>query len=217
MESRQKFIELMGVAMELWPEAFKRDEPPSQILLDVYWQAFKPYSDEDIQKAFEIAMTTLKWFPKPVEILEILDGPVGSKASEAWRCLISAMEHVGAYRSVTFEDKTIHAVVNAWGGWDAICRITADELRFKAKEFKELYNSYKHKPIEIPKLIGRVEADNLLQGYPEHVGEPVHISFTPSGILLKGYDPDFDPKMLQEKMEDEEQISAEDWQALREI
>ena len=178
MEDRGRFIEILGTAAEVYGAQL------SEILLDVYWNILKPYSDEDVSIAFSTAMKTLKFMPKPAEILSILDGPSESKSYEAWNCLIAAMGHVGAYRSVEFEDKTIHAVVEAWGGWMEVCRITTEELRYKAKEFKELYNTYQHKPIDIPKLIGRVEAENTQGGFLDFIETPVKVGFDKGRIQI---------------------------------
>jgi len=212
MESRQRFAELMGVAFETWPEFLKREEP-SQVLLDVYWECFKPYTDEEVSNAFSIALQTLRYFPKPVEILEIIQGSGGSKAYEAWNCLIAAMGEVGAYRSVVFEDKVIHAVVETWGGWDAVCRITTEELKYKAKEFKELYNGYKNQPLHSDKLIGRAEGENILSGHPEHIEEPVYIGFRQGQLQIENKY--VEPKMITEGEPDKQDlISREDLDAL---
>lgn len=182
MESRQKFIEVMGTAAALFDVDL---EAKGQIYLDVFWECLKPFSDDEVRSAFTIAMMTLRFMPRPADILEILAGPTSSKASEAWNCLIAAMGHVGAYRSVEFEDKTIHAVVEAWGGWMEVCRITTDELRFKSKEFKELYNSYKNKQVDIPRLIGRIEAENTQTGFLDFIEEPVKVGFDKGRIQIQ--------------------------------
>lgn len=179
MKDRGKFIEILGTASEVYGAQL------SQILLDVYWNILKPYSDEDVAVAFTTAMKTLKWMPKPAEILSILEGPSESKSYEAWNCLIAAMGRVGAYRSVEFEDKTIHAVVEAWGGWLEVCRMTTEELRYKGKEFKELYNKYQQLPIDIPRLVGRVEAENTQGGYLEFIEAPVKVGFEGGRIQIE--------------------------------
>jgi len=208
MQDKQKFIEILGTAAEVYGSQL------SEILLDVYWNVLKPFSDEDVAKAFEQAIRTLKWMPKPSEILEIMEGPLQSRPSEALQCLISAMKHVGAYRSVVFEDKAIHGVVEAWGGWMEVCRLTNDELRYKGKEFKELYQSYRNKPVDIPKLVGRIEADNTLAGYPEWIEEPVYVGFQGGQIQIENKY--HQPRQITEgETWPDEEITPDDWETLR--
>lgn len=40
--------------------------------MDVFWEALKEYHLEAILKAFTEALETLKWFPRPVEIIDII-------------------------------------------------------------------------------------------------------------------------------------------------
>ena len=213
METKQKFIEVMGTAAALFDVDLEKKGP---VYLDVYWQCMKPFSDQEVARAFGVAMQTLKWMPRPADILEIISGAPSGKAFEAWNCMVTAMGFVGAYRSVVFEDKTIHAVIEAWGGWVEVCKLSTQELRYKTKEFQELYNMYKNQPIDIPKLVGRVEGENILSGFEEHIEEPVKIGFRDGQIRLEHK---YAESLLLTSMkmpEPEEEVTETDWEALRE-
>lgn len=41
--------------------------------IDVFWEALKRYSLELVREAFEDAYRNLKWFPRPAEIIEIIE------------------------------------------------------------------------------------------------------------------------------------------------
>ena len=83
--------------------------------------------------------------------------------------LEDAMQRVGAYRSVVFDDPIIHLVVSRMGGWPKLCAITDDEWKFRRRDFERLYDAAVREPIpddQIPqRLAGIIEISNAANGH----------------------------------------------------
>jgi hypothetical protein len=86
--------------------------------------------------------------PKPADIVRMIDGSNENQALTAWHKVLYAIQHIGAYESVKFDDPLIHLVINGMGGWTTLCRTNTKELHYRYAEFKERYAAYKHQKIE---------------------------------------------------------------------
>lgn len=58
--------------------------------------------------------------------------------------LIFAINKLGPYRSVEFDDKGIHALIDSVGGWQKICLMEQEEFEelFKYRNFEKIYGAY---------------------------------------------------------------------------
>jgi len=63
-----KFVELMTGMGELF------DKKLSKLLMKIYFESLKPYSIVDFEKAVNKIIVKSKWFPKPVELIELMQG-----------------------------------------------------------------------------------------------------------------------------------------------
>lgn len=61
------------------------------------------------------------------------------RALVGWRVVRSSVLRYGAYYSIDFDDKIIHAAVRAIGGWASLCSTQHDEMQWKQKQFIEAY------------------------------------------------------------------------------
>ena len=77
--------------------------------------------------------------PKPADIVRVLQGTQTDRSLTAWGKVYEAMQRVGAYRSVAFDDGAIHAAIEDIGGWCAICRLDTKELPHLQRRFTESY------------------------------------------------------------------------------
>lgn len=110
-----------------------------------YFEALADLPLVAVSAALTQARRTLRFFPKPVEIREVLVGSVEDRAREAWRRVLGALEHVGTYESVDFGDPVTHAVLEALGGWSqawAWDRAEGPELLGLERDFVSLYRLY---------------------------------------------------------------------------
>ncbi|MCX5829307.1 MAG: DUF6475 domain-containing protein [Deltaproteobacteria bacterium] len=161
MKNEVKFKELFTLVCELY------DKKVSATLAGIYWETLKPFTDDQCERAFKEAMLTLKFFPKPVDLLEILRGKAEDRATLAWIKVIEAVRRIGHYQSVQFGDPVIHSVFKFWGGWSVTVNGDWDEsnLKWKQKEFEKLYATMSQDNNHPRYLPGKCEIDNAARGF----------------------------------------------------
>jgi len=161
-----------------------KDKKFSNALAEIYINALADYPGDEILKAINHCVKTNKWFPQPSEIIQAIEGDPEERALNAWDTLFSAIRQHGRYGKILFQDSKIGRLVQTFGGWDAVCSWTNQEVDFRRIEFVRSYKgmSDSHKPLEISGayscgplvMIGKdVQADNLL-GYNKNTLEGVH-------------------------------------------
>ncbi len=139
-----------------------------------YEQALSDYSDPQIAAAISIALKTCKFFPKPVELIELIEGRKEDQASLAWEALLDTMQRVGTYQSILFEDGRIARAVRLLGGWQVCCQWKTEELKFLRIDFLKVFSSL---PIDTaPEVLDGIAAINAsAHGYADRIPEPVRI------------------------------------------
>jgi len=134
MQNRQKFQMLMNVMCEV----YHRDI--SDALLDIYWRVLAPYSDKQVEEACNTAVRTCKFFPKPAELIELMQGSLQERALIQADKVLDAVRRVGYYDTPSFDDPITAAVV---GNWKHLCKTLAPEKEdFYRKSFVERYIAY---------------------------------------------------------------------------
>lgn len=106
-----------------------------------YWLGLRDLTIADVQEAATKAIAGSRHMPTPRDLRD-LAGVMGAdqRAIIAWNALKRAIREVGSYRSVTFDDPTINAVVRSLGGWPRVCLTDSEELdKWTSKEFQRLY------------------------------------------------------------------------------
>ncbi len=173
MRDRKLFNNFMAGLGEIF------DKEMSEILLDIYWNALENFSDKQCKEAFNKAMIQCKFFPKPVEIIELIgDGPgkLEDRAEYQASEVVWAVKHIGHYRSVQFSDLVTAAVIQqCYGGWIQLCsELNQDEEKWFRKDFVKYYRAYSNQGIAYNgHLVGYIEAANITGGYDEHIPEPL--------------------------------------------
>lgn len=142
----------------------------SQALTKIYWQTLKSYEIEDVQRAFNTHIHNTdfgQFFPKPADIVRLIEGSGETKALLAWTKVEKAICEVGVYESVVFDDPLIHAVLEDMGGWIKLCRSTHEQMPFTANKFQKRYMGFVlKKPNRHPsRLCGIAESENAKNGY----------------------------------------------------
>ena len=165
------FFGLMG----LLDETFTKES--SKLRTDIYFGSLADFDIEQIQKAVAVAIKTLKFYPKPAELLEIICGSVEDRAEIAWMAVV---EHLDSGASVIFDDPIIPRVIlHLWGSWPELCiNLYADKIPFMAKDFKSSYRALarsreKFEPI---KLVGFHEQHNGDRGFVEFIPKTLKIN-----------------------------------------
>lgn len=133
------FSKLIGDVM-----AFYRQDV-SPFAANVWWAACQDFDLEQVSKALTAhAMDPERgqFAPKPADLVRLLQGTKTDRSLMAWGKVLDAMQRVGAYQSVCFDDGLIHAAVEDVGGWVAICRSQMDELSHLERRFCQSYKAY---------------------------------------------------------------------------
>ena len=69
---RHAFRSLMIRAKVTLPSQANLTAEEEALRMDVFWEALKIYNLESVVKSFKEALETLKWFPRPTEIIEFI-------------------------------------------------------------------------------------------------------------------------------------------------
>lgn len=85
-----------------------------------------------------------KFFPKPGQIRALIEPPTSEVAAAAWLAVDKLIRTRGRYQSVTIADCDAAEVINAMGGWVAICSSNNErEHESKRAEFMRRYEGLK--------------------------------------------------------------------------
>lgn len=153
----------------------------SEFAGQVWIEAMQGFDLEQVTKALSAHLMDAErgqFMPKPADIVRQLQGTNTDRALIAWGKTLQAIQHVGAYASVCFDDGAIHAVIEDMGGWPKLCRTQTDDLPFVQRRFCETYRAYANRgefgyP---PKLSGEFDAINATRGLPAQapklIGDP---------------------------------------------
>ena len=154
--------QLLAEYLTLWGEI--HDKKISETMANFYFETLKPFSDSDCEKVFK--KVGLKWFPKPQDFLDELQGNKKDQATLAWLKVDKAVKSHGPYASVKFDDPAIHGVIEAMGGWPQFqdCSLKND-WKWKRKEFEELYPIMEKKDDNPIYLHGQCEKESIAMGF----------------------------------------------------
>jgi len=165
----------------------------SDFALGVWWEACERFSFEQVSKALTAhAMDPEhgQFPPKPADIVRVLQGTRSDRALVAWGKVLDAMQRVGAYQSVVFDDGLIHIVVEDLGGWPAICQGEMENLPHVERRFCESYRAYAARgdqtfPALLPGvhqlqngIAGKRQAPPMLIGNPDRAAEVLRLGST---------------------------------------
>jgi hypothetical protein len=136
--------------------AFYRQDT-SPFALQVWWGACERFDLEQVSKALtKHAMDADRgqFSPKPADLVRMLEGTATDRAALAWGKTLEAMQSVGAYTDVVFDDPAIHAVVEDLGGWVKLCRSETKDLGYIQHRFCESHRAYTGRgDFEFPRLL----------------------------------------------------------------
>lgn len=172
---RGAFKALLTDAMAFWRTDL------STFALGVWWEACKTFELEQVSKAITAhAMDPEqgRFKPMPADIVKQLQGTRTDRSLIAWGKVMEAMQSVGSWGSVTFDDPAIHAAIEDMGGWPMLCRSKTDELAFVQRRFCDTHKAYSVRPNipHVPVLRGGHDQQNAANGYalqqPVLIGDP---------------------------------------------
>lgn len=191
---RDAFAELLTQALGFYGQAV------SPFALGVWWQACQGCELQQLRRSLTAhAMDPERgqFAPKPADIVRQLRGTYTDRSLIAWGKVLGAMQRVGAYASVAFDDPAIHAAVTDLGGWPAVCRSSTDELPFLQRRFTDSHRAHSLRPDgSWPRVLaGDSDRTNAALGYAEQ--KPVLIGDKAAALAVsRGESPAGGPKRI---------------------
>jgi len=166
---------------------YRRDT--SDFSLSVWWTALKSYDLAAVRDAFGRYCVqpedAAHFMPMPGDIAKLIGGGTQDRALVSWARVQQAMQAVGVYTSVVFDDPIIHAVLNDMGGWIALGGVELKELPFRGKEFENRYRGYLGRagtPAHPSVLLGITDRDNASHSF--RLSEPVLIGDPQRALIV---------------------------------
>lgn len=176
---KRKDFPRFGLALSACAELYGKTV--SEGAMSLWWQVLERFEVEQVERAFRECIESPdsgQFMPRPADVVRRIEGTSVDRSLIAWGKVLDAVQRVGAYQSVVFDDGAIHAAISDMGGWPSVCRSKADELQFVQKRFCDLHRAYSARPdIAYPaRLVGEHEASNSLNGFdvasPLLIGDP---------------------------------------------
>jgi len=133
-----------------------------------YWDLLNHLSDEDFSNAVknivkEFIPTATVPFPLVAHFLKYCGSGGKEQASHAISLLRATRQRIGAYNSVSFGDPALHFVIQSFGGWPVMCRMSDKEWDINEGRMVEAYKSAQFSNVDAPDhLSGISEGD---EGY----------------------------------------------------
>ncbi len=133
MKNKEKFQEFMSGLAEIF------DKKLTDTLSSVYWKALAPFDDNECVQMFERIISTCKFFPKPAEMIELMEVSPEDNQALAWQEVMEVLRAYHPQLKITSGKPEIEDAVRALGGWDYLSLLDFDELKWTEKRFKEHY------------------------------------------------------------------------------
>lgn len=173
---RVGFVELMLGLGETYGEAV------SDARMEIYFAALADLALADVRRAATVLVRTQKFFPRPAELREGVNGSLDDRAELAWMALLTAVRHIGymgtdgkgAAPDFDGDAALRRAALQLFGSWARLCEFlpsNGPELLGIAKQFKAAYRAYDNR--EQRHLIAEHERNALSKS--EAVGILAHV------------------------------------------
>lgn len=122
-------------------------EPVSDARMEIYFGALADQDLETLRRAATLHVRTQKFFPRPAELREAINGSLDDRAELAWMALLREVRRAGYTGAPEWHGDAAleRAAMELYGGWQRLCgSLPADgpELLGYAKQFKATYRAY---------------------------------------------------------------------------
>lgn len=170
-----RFYEALSTLAEMF------DKTLSVKTQELYLAALGDLGLENFQLACTRAAQECKFFPKPVELRELVSGTATEQAGRAWAYLLDALaEGAGQYHSCQVQDgATAVAIARCWGSLieahAAMRALAPDEPMYASqrKNFISAYVAALREDVQPRYFAGTVELNNRTISFPRDYVQPV--------------------------------------------
>lgn len=143
--------------------------PLSAAVQQLYLHALDVFPVADVRTAIATAAQTCKFFPKPVELREMICGSVDDEIEDAWQEYKRLARVEGGYASPEMDSVLADALVTTFGSWERACweEFSPEMWASTRKAFDRAYRLHLARTPEpqTRRLIGFCARDNQLRGY----------------------------------------------------
>lgn len=144
-------------------------QPLSHFAVAMWWQACEAFELGQVATALtqHIADPDCGHVPPmPADVVRRLQGTYADRSLLAWGKVLGAMQRVGAYSSVAFDDAAIHAAIDDLGGWPQMCREPLDVLAQTQRRFCQAYQVHARADMLVypALLLGESDGENRVKG-----------------------------------------------------
>lgn len=158
---RPQFARVLAVLSQAFNESV------SEQRAEAYWIALRDLDLDLFEAAAFEAMKTLEWFPKPVQLRELLDGAREDDIEHAWLEYKTLARRFGGYASPEMDAALLEALTLVFGSWQAACWSDfSDEMwASKRKEFGRTYRVLRNRGLRgTVRAVGFIEQDHRDKG-----------------------------------------------------
>lgn len=184
---KKQFAGLIGALGEIFGQEVSKPK------LALYFAALRDLSIEQVQAATETLAGSAKFFPRPVEIREAVEGSIQDRAAVAWRTFLDLCVH-SAYPSLQVTDGALAYAIEEMGGYrEAVAKIhnaSPEMERACQKSFEQFYKIGQVRNAQPKYILGEFEARNRgLQSWVAiRNGQPVEAFEIDTPVVLVGTD-----------------------------
>jgi len=133
---KPEFLSIMTVLSEIY------DTEVSDAKIEIYFEALKGTSIEQLKLATAEHVKTSKFFPKPAELIEA-EPDHDLDALREYQEARKMCSSVGSYRRPKFDNPRTEKTIKLMGGWFYFC-ITEQPEHWIQKEFMRIFLSLQH-------------------------------------------------------------------------
>lgn len=170
-QDRPQFAAVLAQVAEVFGESVSTGRA------EAYFSALSELEIAEVRAAAAALIRSCRFFPKPAEWLEVLQGSPEDHAERAWSNVLTAIRKVGGWETVHFQDPATDAVVRTmWRTWEEACDVLSEELGYRHAEFLKIYRAARRNAKPSQPWPGRLEIDNRARGFLQHVPRPVLIA-----------------------------------------
>ena len=153
--TKSEFLQTFSMLCEVY------NREATKMLAEGYYMVLKELDINTFNGAVTQVLSGRKYstLPLPADLLEAVYGNPDDKAILALKLVEDSMLEVGAYKSVSLEDKIAMTCIENLGGWVAICQMELKDWEWKKKEFISLYKALMRNPQNIKEtshLVGSI-------------------------------------------------------------
>lgn len=171
----QKFAENLGILAEGLGASV------SVAQIEAYWRVLERFDAAQVFRALNLSLETFQFFPKPVQILELMQGSPTDRAERAWQYLLDALsDGAGQYHSCYVQDGACaKAIARCWGSvthcFNALRELGPNEPMYASqrKAFISAYCASLREDCEPRYFAGACELNNRTLSHALDYQQPV--------------------------------------------